>query len=73
MRESATARVTAVTDEPVTAGDHLVGTRGVAFRACQTTVTHLPDGGVSLPREAALALGVAAGDTVRFGRLRGRP
>lgn len=71
MQESATAEVSAVTDEPLTGGDHLVGTRGVAFRACQTTVTHLPAGGVGMPAEAAAALGVQIGDTVRFGRLRG--
>jgi arginine N-succinyltransferase len=73
VRESVTAQVTAVIDEPVAAGDHLIGTRGMAFRACQTTVTDLPDGGVGLPRDAATALGIAVGDTVRFGRLRGQP
>jgi arginine N-succinyltransferase len=70
VRESVTAEVTALIDEPQGPGDHLVGTRGVAFRACQTTLTHLPDGGVGLPAVAAAALGVQIGDTVRFGRLR---
>lgn len=73
VRESVTATVTAVTQQPSTGGDHLVGTRGEAFRACPTTLTHLPDGGVALPREAAAAIGVAIGDSVRFGRLRGQP
>jgi arginine N-succinyltransferase len=71
VRESVTARVTSVTEEPGGPGDHLVGTRGAPFRACRTTVTHLADGGVGLPCEAAAALGVQVGDTVRFGRLRG--
>lgn len=71
VRESVTAEVKAVIDKPQGPGDHLVGTRGVAFRACQTTLTHLSDGGVGLPAGAAAALGVQIGDTVSFGRLRG--
>ena len=63
----------AITDQPAAPGDHLVGTCGLAFRACRTSVTRFPDGGVALPREAATALGVHVGDTVRFGLLRGHP
>ncbi|MFM7136423.1 MAG: arginine N-succinyltransferase [Planctomycetota bacterium] len=73
VKESVTAEVTAITDAPGASGDHLVGTRGAAFRACQTAVTRLPDGGVGLPEEAATALGIGVGDSVRFGHLRGWP
>lgn len=71
VRESMTAQVTALIAGPVGPGDHLVGTRDLAFRACQTTLTHPPAGGVGMPVEAAEALGVQIGDSVRFGRLRG--
>lgn len=71
VRESVTARVTAIAEQPGAAGDHLVGTCGASFRACQTTLTPLSNGSVALPGAAAEVLGVSVGDTVRFGRLRG--
>ena len=73
VRESLTDQVAAITDQPAAPGDHLVGTSGIDFRACRTSVTRFPDGGVALPREAAAALGVHVGDSVRFGLLRGQP
>jgi arginine N-succinyltransferase len=73
VRESFTDEVAAITAQPAAPGDHLVGTRGVAFRACRTSLNRFPDGGVALPRETATALGVHVGDSVRCGRLWRQP
>jgi len=70
VRESRRAMVAAITDDALTSPVHLIGTTATAFRACATPLRHLPDGGVVLPRDAAEALGVAAGDTIRTGMLR---
>lgn len=70
VRKSVRAKVAAVADEPIAAPLFLVGTTVTAFRACATPLGLSPDGGVLLPREAAEALGVVPGDTVRFGPVR---
>jgi len=72
VRESVRGRVAAIIDRPATGGDFLAGTTGACFRACQTPLDTLPDGGVVLPAEAAAALAVGVGDTIRYGGLRSR-
>jgi len=73
VRESIAAPVTAVGDEPGGPANDLVGTCGAGFRCCLAAVIRRPDGGVGLGHDAAAALGVAAGDTVRLGPLRRSP
>jgi len=69
VRDSRRAVVAAVDAGPSARSAMLVGTTATAFRACATTVEPAA-GGVALPREAAEALGVVPGDTVRLGTLR---
>ncbi|MBM4022856.1 MAG: arginine N-succinyltransferase [Planctomycetes bacterium] len=71
VRESARGPVAALVDRHAAGGDFLAGTTGIGFRACQTSLECLPDGGVVLPARTAEALGVGVGDVVRYGRLRG--
>jgi len=54
---------------PAAGGDFVAGTAGAGFRACLTSLERR-SGGLAVPREAATALGVGPGDTIRFGRLR---
>jgi arginine N-succinyltransferase len=72
VRESKRATLTAVTDDTIASAPYLVGTTVAAFRACATTVEIHRDDGVVLPREAAEALGVVPGDSIRIGRLKPR-
>lgn len=69
-RESRRATVTAVHDDAMEPARWLIGTTVSAFRACAASIREHADGSVTLPREAAEALGVVPGDTVRLGTLR---
>ena len=70
VRESVRAPVAGIAAAPPGAMPMLVGTTVTAFRACRAEIGVLPDGGVTLPPEAAEALGVAPGDMVRYGPLK---
>lgn len=70
VRESRRAPVAAIADAGPGAAAWLVGTTVTAFRACATPADVRDDGAVALPREAAEALGVVPGDTVRLGSVR---
>jgi arginine N-succinyltransferase len=70
VRESRLATVAAITDDSPQSPRWLIGTTTVAFRACAAALTIEADGSVALPREAAEALGVAPGDSVRIGSLK---
>ncbi len=70
VRESRRATVDSVNDAAIDVPPWLIGTTVPAFRACAAPVETRPDGGIVLPREAAEALGVVPGDTVRIGTLR---
>jgi arginine N-succinyltransferase len=73
MQESVRGVVARVTDTPLDTPLHIAGTTATAFRACVTPLHNLPDGEVALPREAAEALGVVPGDTIRFGSIKPSP
>jgi arginine N-succinyltransferase len=70
VRESVRAPVAGIMAVPSEAVPMLVGTTVIAFRACRSPLIVLPDGGILLPPETAEALGVAPGDTVRYGPLK---
>ena len=70
VRQSERTAVAELSDTPADAGEWIVGTCGMNFRACRSPLDRLADGGVRLPREAAAALGVEPGDTIRIGPLR---
>jgi len=71
VRTSRQVPVVAVATQRTEAADHLVasGTSEMPFRCCGTTLTETPEG-ICLPQDAAAALGVQVGDTVRIGKLR---
>jgi len=71
VRTSRQVTVTAVTRRMTDAADHLVAsaTAETPFRCCGTTLEETPEG-IRLPQDAAAALGVRVGDTVRIGKLR---
>ncbi len=65
VRESVTSRVSAIDDE-LTCGDwRMAASTRRHMRACRTMVAAARDGGVQLQRDAANALGVSVGDTIR--------
>jgi arginine N-succinyltransferase len=68
--DSRLATVDAVTDDLLDSCAWLVSTTTSTFRVCATPATIVADGHVALAREAAEALGVAPGDTVRLGTLK---
>jgi len=70
VRASKRVRVATVTDEVPDSMALLVGTTTVAFRACATHATITADGEIALPGNAAEALGIASGDTVRTATLK---
>ena len=71
VRTSRQVPVAAVTRQTTTAADYLVAraTADTPFRCCGTTLEETPEG-IRLPQDAAVALGVRVGDTVRIGKLR---
>lgn len=70
VRESRRATVTVVHDTISHGQRSLVGTTAPTFRACVAVAEPLADDEVAIPAEAAEALGVAVGDTVRIAALK---
>jgi arginine N-succinyltransferase len=71
VRTSRQVTVVAVAKQPTKTPTHLVANSrpNLPFCCCGTTLNETPEG-IVLPRDAADALGVQVGDTVRIGSLR---
>jgi arginine N-succinyltransferase len=70
IRTSRQGMIATLAELPTAPPDFVVGTIDSDFRACRTALVERPDGSVVLPPETALTLGVAAGQTLRYGLLR---
>lgn len=70
VRQSVRSRVEAVTGNSPGPADHLIATVNRDFRACAAAVDVLSPDSVRIHRDAAAALGVGPGDSVRYVTLR---
>jgi arginine N-succinyltransferase len=70
VRQSVRSRVEALVDDRPGAADYLVATVSRDFRACAAAVDVVAADGVRIGRDTAEALGVSAGDFVRYVTLR---
>ena len=66
IKESDCGEIEAVVDEPIDSPTYLISNRLRDFRACQGPAAVTDQGGVQLTKEVADALGVGAGDSVRY-------
>jgi len=70
VRQSVLATVDAVTEAETQDCAHVIANTQAAFRSCMGAVTVVHPGAVRISAATARALGVAAGDTIRYANLR---
>jgi len=66
VRESVLAPVAQITDNPIESESFIISNARQDFRACQGSLQRVPDGGVRLHIQHAMALRLRIGDMVRF-------
>lgn len=66
IEASCLGKITHVTNEALTTASYILSNDRLNFRACLSSIIIHEDGGITIPEEAAKALKVSIGDSIRY-------